>query len=139
MLEWQLQELLISTIAAGIAAWTGPALPIGLTIQQAFQPRQQGVPSGPAVFVHHKATTPRGFPLFNNYTDPNTLVFMRKEQQRKESTYQLGALVPQSPGTPNQLTEVDVLNIIRHILQGAGTLAILNPQDVGVFRVSTID
>lgn len=140
MLEYQLQELLISTIAAGIAAWPGAALPVGMTIQQAYQPRQQGVPSGPAIFVHHKGpATPRGFPKFENYTDPDTQALMRRETQRMESTYQIGALVPQSPATPNQLTEVDVLNIVRRILQGTGTLAILNPQDVGVFRVGTVD
>lgn len=140
MLEWQLQQLLKSTIEAGIAAWPGAALPDGIIIQQAFQPRQEGVPSGPAIFLHHKGpATPRGYPKFENYTDPDTQVFMRSETQRMESTYQIGALVPQSPDTPDQLTEVDVLNIVRRILQGTGTLAILNPQNVGVFRVSTVD
>lgn len=139
MLEWKLQELLISTIRAGITAWAGAALPATLSIQQAYQPRQQGVPIDPAIFIYHKGTVPRGYPKFENYTDPNTNVLMRSERQRKESTYQIGALVLQSPATPDQLTESDVLEIIRHILQGAGTLAILNPLDVGVFRITAVN
>lgn len=138
MLETQLQKLLISTIAAGIAAWPGVALPVDLIVQQAFQPRQEGIPTGPFITVYHKGPAqPRGFPKFRNYTDSNVL--MREQRQRMESTYVIGGLIPQSPATPDALTEVDVLTIIRTIMQGTGTLNILNAQDVGVFRVTQVD
>lgn len=139
MLNSQLQKILITTIRAGLTAYPGtPPLPDGIIIQPAYQPRQQGVPIPPTITYYDKGTVPRGFPKFENFTDPDTNVFMRRERQRQETTYQIGALVLQDPTTPDQMTETDVLNIVRSILQGQQALSILNPMDIGVLRVSQI-
>jgi hypothetical protein len=138
MLEFQLNPLLRSLINDGIASWTGTPLPAGIVVQKAFQPRQAGVPIAPTITVHNKGTLPRGFPKFENFTDPDTQLLMIRERQRKESTYGVGALVLQNPLLTNQLTEVDVLEIVRFILQGQKTLDVLNPMDVGVLRITQV-
>lgn len=140
MLETQLQKLLISTIRAGISAWPGVALPANLSVEQAFQPRQQGVPINPCVTIFHVGPARNvGYPKWINYIDPDTQLPMRMQRQRIESTYRIGALVPQSPATPNALTEVDVLNIVSTIMQSTDVLVALNAQDVGVLRIQQVD
>lgn len=140
MLESQLETLLKTTIAAGIAAWPGPTLPAGIVIQKAFQPRQAGVPTAPTITFYHKGpAVPRGFPKFDNFLDPADNVFKRSETQRKESTYMVGALYLQDPANVTQITEVDLLEMVRWILQGQNSIAAFKEQDVGVLRISQID
>lgn len=138
MRDSALRTLLVSTLTAGIARWTGDALPVGLTVQQAYQPRQEGVPLGPTIFFHPKDRTPVGTMSANDTISDDQTIFNHTQHQRVESTFQISALVPQSPADTDAMTEIDVLEVMRWLLQDSVTIATLAPLNVGVLRVTKL-
>lgn len=142
--ENQLLIVLIGMLDAGLAAYAANpyntrALPTGITSQRAFQPRQQGAPEGPAIIVNHSGTRQIGFPKrFSKQLNPPDGDWVKVQGQRYESTYHIEALIPQSPAEPNAMTESDVLNVARFILQSDEAVAVLTPQNIGVLRVTDL-
>lgn len=142
--ESQLVIVLIGLLDAGIAAFNANPfnaarpLPAGLESVRAFQPRQQGAEIVPTIYVNHAGTKPIGFPKRTAKWDTSTLEMVNTQGNRYESTYHIEALIPQSPADPTAMTESDVLNIARFILQSDSTLATLVPQNIGVLRVTEL-
>jgi hypothetical protein len=134
---------LISCLDAGIAEYNTlegvPALPAGTISQKAFQPRQEGAPTAPAIIVNLARLVPRGFPKKKNTWNTTTSVMTRTHGQRMEATFHVEALVPQSPATPEAMTAAGVLNVARYILQNDATMATLAAQDVWLLRIDKMD
>jgi hypothetical protein len=114
-------------------------LPANLVAIRGNQPRQQGAPTGPAIIVTHSGNVPRGFAKRRNVWDSVNQVMNFEHSQRMESTYHVEALVPQSPATPDAMTEADVLNVARFILQNDAAMALLGAQKVYLLRVAKMD
>jgi hypothetical protein len=141
--EAQLLILIMACLDAGIAAWNAnpyasTPLPADLAAQRGNQPRQEGAPSTPAIIVVHTGNVPRGFPYRKGYWDNTAQAMKYIHGQRMESTYHVEALVPQSPATPSAMTEADVLNVARYILQNDATIQTLLAQGVFLLRVNSM-
>lgn len=139
--ESQLLVVLTGLLDAGIAAYSANPLntrplPDGLIVQRAFQPRQSGAPDGPAILTNFDRKKQIGFPRrFSKYDAANAR-WLKVQGQRQESTYHIEAMVPQSPADWQAMTEADVLDIARFILQSDETVAALSAQNIGVLRVT---
>lgn len=138
MRDSALRVLLAKILNDGIARWAGDPLPGGLTVQQAYQPRQEGVPIGPTVFYHPKSRLPVGTMSASDVPNADGTAMVHTQHQRVESTFQIAALVPQSPADIDGMTEIDVLDVMRWLLQDSVTIATLAPLNVGVLRVTTL-
>lgn len=141
--ESQLLVVLVGLLDTGIAAYNANTyntrkLPAGLEAVRAFQPRQQGAQITPTIYVNQQETKPVGYPKRQSKWDEADGLMLSVQGQRLESTYHIEALVPQSPTDYTAMTEVDVLNIARFILQSDETIAVLTPQNVGLLRVTRI-
>jgi len=140
----QLLIQLISLLDNGFASYTANPynasrpLPDGLTSARAFQPRQQGANVTATVYVNALDPRPVGFTKRVDKWDAVNNVMLHTESQRFESTYHIEALVPQSPAAPTAMTEIDVLNVARFILQSSATIETLRPLNVGVMRVGQL-
>jgi hypothetical protein len=142
--ESQLLIQLVTLLDTGIAAYianpynTRP-VPAGLTSARAFQPRQQGAELTPTIYVNWAGSVPRGYPKRQSKYDADTGLMMHIQGQRMESTYHIEALIPQSPADPDAMTESDVLDVARFILQNDATIETLRPLNVGLLRVTQIN
>ena len=141
--ESKLLLLIISLLDAGIAAYAGgpTPLPVGLTAQRAFQPRQQGAPVNPAIVVNHTGSVLRGNARRTSVWDASSSSFVYTYSQRMESTYHFEAIVPQSPEDYTAMTEADVLNVARFIVQNDTAISTLlaAPGRVSLLRVTKMD
>lgn len=113
-------------------------LPPSLQILADWQPRQAGIPSTAAVFFHNILHDPIGWPERKDVWDCVAETMTHTEHQRIESTYQFGALVPQSPGTQDAMTAADVLSIVKTFVQSESAIAAFAAAGVGVLRVKPI-
>jgi hypothetical protein len=136
-----LNKLLVSLLDAGFAAYTanpyngGRPLPANIEAVSGMQPRQQGANIDATVYVQLGPQRPIGFPKRTLTWDADNELMMHVQGQRMETTYHIEAWVPQSPATPDAMTEMDVLNIARFILTSDETIATLQPLNVGLLRV----
>lgn len=133
---------LVSLLDAGFAAYTANPynasrpLPSGIEAVQAFQARQQGAQITATVYVNETRARPVGTPKRLSTWDQTNAIMLSVQGQRMETTYHIEALVPQSPAAPDALTETDVLNVARFILQSDETIAALTALNVGLLRVA---
>lgn len=110
----------------------------GVTVKQANQPTQQGIQSNPAVYFFKVASKRYGFLGRLDEWDSDTSEMVHTESQYIESTWQVSALVLQSPATPNQYTASDLVNEVASIMQSDATRAILNQSNIGILRVKDL-
>lgn len=142
MSDAQLLVQLVSLLDTGFAAYTANPynasrpLPADIEAVRAYQSRQQGANETATVYLSLAGTKPVGTPKRASVIDPDSGAVLHVQGQRMESTYHIEALVPQSPATPDAMTEMDVLNVARFILQSTETIATLTPLNVGLLRVS---
>lgn len=134
MFDNQLIALIISTIIAGEATAGIPGTPI----KQAFQPTQQGVNTQPTAYLHKIGDKRYGSPARRDELNEQTNKLMHIETQQYESSFQISTLATQNPATPAQYTASDILNLIAYILQSTATIASLEAQGVGIYRVQQV-
>lgn len=141
--ESQLLVVLVGMLDAGIAAYNANplntrVLPAGLIATRGLQPRQQGAPDVPAIVVNFSHKKQIGFPRRKTQYDAVSQQAINVQGQRHESTYHVEAFVPQSPADWQAMSEADVLNIARFIMQSDEAVAALAAQNIGVLRVTDI-
>jgi hypothetical protein len=134
MLDNQLISLVIGTITAQEAAAGIPGTPIA----QAFQPTQQGVNTGPTVYLYKVGDRRYGFAGRSDVWNQTSSTMVHTETQQYETTLQFSALATQDPATPTQYTASDLLNLIAYTLQSSATVAALQAQGVGVERITDV-
>jgi hypothetical protein len=126
MLEIELAVLLRSVIVAGLAVRS-----ITAEVKAANQSRQQGVPSGPAIFFFHVDTLDVGWPKKFNVWNPTTSVFDVTKTQRRESRWQIGSLAPQTPST-TAMTSADYALAVKSILSDDVAINTFAASGVGI-------
>lgn len=108
----------------------------GVTVKQANQPTQQGIPATPCVYFFKVSNKRFGFlGRFDNWVNP---VMVHHEKQYMEITFQVMALVLQYPITPNQYTASDLVNEVASIMQSDNTVTILNNNKMGILRITEL-
>lgn len=130
---------LILTITTGQEAIAG--IP-GTPIQQAFQPTQQGVPTGKSGFLFKLYDFKVGFPMRSERyvapAPPEPEKIIHTEIQVYETTFQMSALSVQDPKSTVQYTASDVCNLFSMILQSDKTVELLAAQGLGIGKVSDV-
>ena len=109
-----------------------------VVVKAANQPTQQGIDTGPTVYFYKISTKRYGFLGRRDVWDTNNNVMTHTESQYYETTFQVSALVLQSPLTPSQYTAGDLVNEVASIMQSDNTRAILNASGVGILRIQDI-
>lgn len=143
MLDNALFTLLISIIEA---AEPGVGIPNikgkpGVPVQQSFQPTQEGVPTGPAAFLHIIGYQRVGSPYRADIWNPDLGVEVHTEIQQMATTFQLSGLSTQDPNLPNQYTAGDIVTLLSAVMQSDSTLKVLrdgSAGEVGIQRVLEI-
>lgn len=108
----------------------------GVTVKQANQPTQQGIPATPTVYFFKVSNKRFGFlGRFDEWMNPT---MVHHEKQYMEITFQVMALVLQYPITPNQYTASDLVNEVASIMQSDNTVTILNNNEIGILRVQEV-
>lgn len=134
MLDNQLVQVFLPVINAQLTAYGYT----GVTVIAANQPTQQGIPTGPTVYFHklndHRLGFLRRFDTWNELTS----VMTHTEEQQYETTFQVNALVIQSPATPNQYTASDLVNDVCFIMQSDYTREILYNNQISILRVTDV-
>lgn len=142
----QLFALLISTIEAaqpsvGIPNVSGKP---GVPVVQNYQPTAEGVSSGPFAYITIISRRRYGSPgrkdLWIPPVDPDPGKETHTETQILETTFQIGALVPQTPPSSDitSPTALDIVTLLSAIMQSTATIAILQENDIGILRVTDI-
>lgn len=142
MQQAALFALVIKTINAGLAQ-QGIT---GVTVQQSFQPSQQGIPSGPMAAVFKVADKRYGYlkrgeqwvPADPAANPPTEAYMAHREAQWMESTFQVTCLAPQIPGKTRQLAAADLADACANALQSDAGRDMLRAEGVGVLRVTDI-
>lgn len=134
MTDNQLIQLFLPIIQAGLV--TDGFMDV--IVKAANQPTQQGINKGPTVYFYKISTKRYGFLGRQDVWDATHSVMTHTESQYYETTFQVSALVLQSPLTPNQYTAGDLVNEVASIMQSDNTRAILNASGVGILRIQDI-
>lgn len=140
MRDNELFALLIATIEA---AEPGAGIPNvggqpGVPVYQGYQPTQQGVPTGPAAFLHIINHHRYGCVGRSDEWDQVQSKEIHTETQVYETMFQISALSTQDPSNVLQLTAGDIVNAIAYIMQSDSTIRILRAAGVGVLRVMNV-
>lgn len=145
MLDNQLFTLLIAIIEA---AEPGAGIPNvagqpGVPVYQSYQPQQQGVPTGPAAFLHIINHHRYGYPEKTDRWEPPVPPaedgrMIHRETQILETMFQLDALATQDPNAPNQYTASDIVKLMSYIMQSDETLRQLRAAGVGIERITDV-
>ncbi len=126
-------QLLISTIQDGLDARS-----ITASVQQSYQPTQQGAPSTPTITIVKIADNRYGWTKRNGVFDKNTDIMHHVENQLIETGFQVNAYAIQDPSNTTQLTASDYLKSVAIILQNSGTISNLITQGVGILRIQAM-
>lgn len=111
---------------------------LNVVTQQSNQPTMQGINTAPTIFFYKIGDHRYGFvgryDKWNNITSKMDY----REIQVYETTFQVSALVLQTPLNTNTYTASDLVNEVSSILQSSSTIETLMAQDVGILRISEI-
>jgi hypothetical protein len=125
--------LLISIISSGLTDLNI----LGVQIQQAYQPTQQGIIQTPVTLISKIDETRLGWSGKNDVWDENTQSMTHTEIQYYDSKFQVETLVPQVVSVTD-MTASDLINSIIAILQSDKTLKIMQQSNVQSYRIIDI-
>lgn len=132
MTDNQLFAVLFPLINAGLIARDVT----GVEVLQKAQPVQQGIPSGPSVYLSMVAPTPRGHVRRDSILVADEMVDV--ELQTWEVLYQVNAMSIQDAADLNQLTASDILKVVRQTMQSSAFITSLKLQGLGILRVNAL-
>lgn len=130
----QIYTLVKSALDTGLAALSIS----GVTVKQAYQPNQQGMPSGPTIFMNLLPAHRFGWRGASDVWNPDEEVMEHTEIQPYEQTMRISTFVRQDPENEAQLLAPDLANFAAYILQSEATLAFLRENGIGVQRITNI-
>lgn len=134
MQDNELIRLFYPLIANGLAAAGYP----GVTVIQANEPTQQGVPTNPLVTFTKISDHRYGFLSRKDVWNALSNTMVHSESQVYETTFQVNALVLQRPANTYRFTASDLVNAVAAIMQSDATRATLMASNVGVLRVQEV-
>lgn len=117
---------------------TGMSDVSGLTVQQSYQPTDQGVPEGPTLFLHIINDVPYGFPAEKSTYNEADGDFDTVESDVSVISFQVSAQYPDDVGNVSALTAVDLCNKARRLMQVRSTLASLRSSGLKITRISQV-
>lgn len=127
MSENQIWAALLAVINAGLTARGLTA-----TVQQGYQPTQQGVPTGATVYLYPVTGKRYGSP--NN----KTINGVQVQTQVMERTIQVNALSIPDPRGASRPTAYDYVVSVSDILQSESGMTALKNAGIGIIRIQDI-
>lgn len=107
-------------------------------VQQAYQPKQQGIPTQNTVYFFKVSGRNYGYPGRFNRWDSVEAESVHTESQYQESTWQVMALVMSDVEDVDSYGAADLLLEVSSIMQSDTTLSILNDNGIGVLKINNI-
>lgn len=130
MTERELFILIKAVLDTGLSARN-----ITATVEQNYQPVQQGAAEAATIYLTKIDDTPVGMPHRNDVPDPDTEDGMlHTETQWMVTRFQFNALVTQNPSDPNRMTASDLLNAARRIVQSDAAAATFKAAGANIFQ-----
>lgn len=130
MTESDLFALMFKTVREGLAL-RGI---VDVTVAQAYQPTQQGMPDGPLISAFSLGPVPMGSPKrFDVEYDPQAGTMVHKEKQKYIETFQFSITAERPQWSPHDLAQKTL-----SILQSDFAIQRFKAEGVGILRVSTI-
>ena len=133
MTDNQLIQLFLPIINAGLIADGFK----DVIVRQSYQPTQQSATIAPGVYFFKIGNRRYGFLGRYDKWDSTHGVNVHKEVQYYETTFQINALVLQSP-VMIAYTASDLVNEVASIMQSDSTLNTLMASNVGILRVTDV-
>jgi hypothetical protein len=109
-----------------------------VVVEQSSQPTMQGINTKPSIYFFKVGSKRYGYLGRDDVWDADAVDMVHSEKQYYESTWQVMALVLQSPLTPNAYTASDLVTEVSSIMQSDSTRDILNQNGIGILRVQEI-
>lgn len=139
MTEKQLWILITSVLQAGLTAAgfnaTNPNAAGFVEVRQGAQPTLTGRPAGLAVLFNEIGGNRYG------WVQRTDVVPVHTESQKMESTFQISALAPQDVSSLTWATDPTAKDLVTRaaaIMQSSATIAALQAQHVGIYRVREV-
>ncbi len=124
--------ILIALIEAGLTA-QGVT---GVTVQQGYQPTQQGIPEDDAIIIHKVTNHRYGHPgQIDTYNAENDN-FDHQDIFWRDVKYQVNARAQQDPSDMNAMTASDLVDLAADILQLPSTIQSLLSSGIGIDRIT---
>jgi hypothetical protein len=112
-----------------------PRLPAGADVLQGWQPTTQGAPDAPAITLYVTSDVDFGSPSRADVWDEPNAIFVHREVQQRETTFQVNAIVPAvNPADLTALTAQDLLRQFRMHLRSDAVLAALRVAGLSILR-----
>ena len=111
---------------------------VNIVVQQSSQPTIQGINTKPSIYFSKVGSKRYGFLGRNDLWSVVDEDMVHSEKQYYESSWQVMALVLQSPSTPNQYTASDLVDEVASVMQSDSTRDILSSNGIGILRIQTI-
>lgn len=131
MRDSQIYALLINVLRDGFAAQSIN----NVTIQQSYQPTQQGVPVYPLIVLHTVSTIRKTTQGHNDVWDEDAQIIRHYEHCFLETRFQLDTLTQTRPSDPNGLTASDFAQKSAFILQSQAAIKTLTNAGVNVLYI----
>lgn len=133
MTENQVWAVLIGIINTGLTARGLTA-----TVQQGYQPTQQGVQTPPTVALHSISNRRVGSPNNKSLAIPDTDNATQTQSYWLERVIQVDALSIQDPKRPSRPTPFDLVDAVAAIMQSESTITTLRASHIGIQRVTDL-
>ena len=125
--------ILIGVIETGLADMS-----INTSVQQDYQPTQQGAPSSPFVALHNITNNRYGFKKNKTAYDADDDNLKQTQGVVMQRTYQVSAYAIENPSDDEALTAYDIVESVSSIMQSEKTQDTLLASGISIFRVTDI-
>lgn len=126
-------ELLAILIGILDPAFSGMA-----DVLQANQPTQQGVPTGPAIFIAKLFDNRFGHVQRDDRWDEEQAKMVHTERVVLETTFQVSGLAIQDPADTSKPTASDLVRRAATVMQSSVTIEALQRNGLGILRITQI-
>lgn len=110
----------------------------GVELSSSYEPTQEGANTAPTIYFFKLFDRRYGFLSRQDYWDDNDDEEKHREIQVYETTFQVNAIVKQSPDFPDRLTSSDLINEVSCIMQSDSALQTLLQSSVQILRIQDI-
>lgn len=131
MRDVDLIDLIATRIETALAAINHASVPV----LQKHQPNQQGIPTGPSIWLYKMFDHPYGWPSVKLKYDSIQNLYVEREVQLYNSTFQISALWPQTPGDDTLPTASDVLNYLQRYLTSRASIKLWKDNEASIFKI----
>ena len=125
--------ILIGVIEIGLTDMS-----INASVQQDYQPTQQGAPSSPFVALHNITNNRYGFKKNKTVYDADDDNLKQTQGVVMQRTYQVSAYAIEDPSDDEAVTAYDIVESVSSIMQSEKTQDALLANGISIFRVTDI-